>query len=263
MDLSWLPRAVVPIGIFAVLALLRRFAPSPPPPSEHWTYSTRQWAEPLPYGVVPGFMCFLGICAAATYFFFQWANAAWAGTDGPGMLHVLAPRAYWCFFPLFGALAIPWPFTIWLLRRLGRDDEADEANSDSSAKVGANSYIAMKWLSLGLALPIGVATLLAIPIHLSLGEREARVGHYASFSEDVYPLEQATKATLVDTIGYRKGKAHHEIDLLIDFRDGRRLRANQVGDGGSSADQRVMDLLLANTHLTPQSVTRDAGPPQP
>jgi len=48
---DWLPRAIVPLGIGLVMALLRRFAPPPKPASASWKYDQRQVPEPLPTGV--------------------------------------------------------------------------------------------------------------------------------------------------------------------------------------------------------------------
>lgn len=38
----------------------------------------------------------------------------------------------------------------------------------------------------------------------------------------------------------------------MDFADGRRLRGNQVGDGGTSIRGDVMQLLIAESGLTPK-----------
>jgi hypothetical protein len=38
----------------------------------------------------------------------------------------------------------------------------------------------------------------------------------------------------------------------VEFADGRRLRGNQVGDGGTSVRNDVMQLLIDKTGLTPR-----------
>jgi len=149
-------------------------------------------------------------------------------------------------------LAIPWPFTVWYLRKVGRWEEADSIEDAADEKGRANSFKIMKWMSIGLAAPIGVFTVLAIPIHLSITDSAVKVGHYASFRSDVFPFNQARRATVIDGYKLRDGSLQPARDLIIDYADGRRLRGNQVGDGGTSIPDDVMQLLIAKTGLTPE-----------
>jgi len=100
--------------------------------------------------------------------------------------------------------------------------------------------------------PIAVFTLPAIPIHLSIANSEARLGHYGSLHTEIFRFDKAMRATPID--GSRDGNAnfHAKRDLIIDFSDGRRLDANAAGDGGTQADDRVVQLLLARTGLHPE-----------
>jgi hypothetical protein len=114
--------------------------------------------------------------------------------DGPADAHLYPGQAIWCFFPVFAALSIPWPFTVWLLRRRGRTDEADSIVTDSSEKAGMDSHRVLKWFSIWLVVPIGFFTLLAIPMHLSIVGSEIRVTGYASLTPEVFPLTGAKRA---------------------------------------------------------------------
>jgi len=203
----------------------------------------------------------IGICLALTFFAFKAANHAWAEIDGQNVLHLYPTAILWCFFPFFAALTVPWPLTVWLLRRTGRTDEADSVMEDSDQKAQYNTFLVMKWFGIGLVMPIAFFTLLAIPMHLSIGDQEARLGHYGSWNEEIFPFKEARRATIIDGVRYRDGSFHQQRDLLIDFQDGRRLRANEVGDGGTNADQRAIELLLAKTGLQPQhAITPDEIP---
>jgi hypothetical protein len=253
--MQWSPRYVVIPVVSIVFALLRRYAPAPKSKFASFNYEQRQIPKPLPTGVIGAFMWTIGICLLLTFFAFKAANHYWAAMDRDTVLHLYPTAVLWCFFPGFAALSIPWPFTVWLLRRMGRTDEADAIEEDSNQKAGINSFVVMKWLSFGLVAPIGILTVLAIPMHLSIGNHEARLGRYASIVENVFPLDQAKKATYVDGIRYRDGSFHPQKDLLVDFQDGRRLRANAVGDGGTDADPRAIKLLLDGTGLQPQHVS--------
>lgn len=248
MKLDWLPRALVPIGITFFFWLFRKLAPAP---ARSTNYKERQVPEPLPAGVIGVFMLGVGILLASSYFPLRATNHLWAEADGsPAILRLYAPSAIWFFFPFFAALSIPWPLTVWLLRRAGRNDEADSTDSDSSEKVGFDSFKVMKWFSIGVVGPIAVFTLLAIPMHLSIVESEVRVGHYASLRTEVFPFNQARRATLVDGYRLRDGSFEKKRDLYIDFADGRRLDVNSAGDGGTQISDGTVELLLAKTGLS-------------
>jgi hypothetical protein len=247
MKLDWLPRALVPIGISFFFWLFRKLAPAP---TRSTDYKERQVPEPLPTGVIGAFMWGVGICLALSFFPLKIANHLWAEGESIAILRLYPDVAMWCFLPAFAAITIPWPLTVWLLRRSGRSDEAGSIDSDSSEKVGFDSFKVMTWLSIWLVGPIAWFTLLAIPMHLSITESEVRVGHYASLETEVFPLNQAKRATLVDGYRLRDGSFHQKRDLYVDFADGRRLDLNAAGDGGTQISNATVELLLSKTGLS-------------
>jgi len=194
----------------------------------------------------------VGIAMALLFFVLSALNHWWASLDGPAILTQYPTSFTWMFLPGFAALAIPWPLVVWYLRRVGRWEEADAVEDDSDLKGGANTYRLMKWLSIGIVGPIALFTLAAIRIHLSIAGSEARLGHYASLRTERFPLNQARRLTIVDGIRLRDGSFKSAKDLIIDFADGRRLRGNQVGDGGTSIPDNVTQLLITKTGLTPE-----------
>ena len=204
----------------------------------------------------------LGIGIVLLFFVLRGANHWWASLDGPSILTEYATPVIWCFFPGFAALAIPWPLTIWYLRKVGRWEEADSIEDSADSKSGTNSLRIMKWLSIGVVSPIALFTLPAIPIHLSISDTEVRVGHYGSFHSETFHLKDARRLTVVEGHRPKEGSFHAAEDVLIDFADGRRLRGNAVGDGGTSVRKDVMQLLIAKTGLTPEHAsTADEVPP--
>ncbi len=110
----------------------------------------------------------------------------------------------------------------------------------------------MAW---GVAFPIAVASVLAVPIHLSIDAKEVRVGHFARFRPEIFELSEARSAVLTETRGGKRGTT---INLTVYFADGRRLEANAVADGGESADPKAVRLLLRNTGLTPERAGAEA-----
>jgi hypothetical protein len=248
---AWLPRFLVPIAIALAFALFRRMAPPRARMAGH-RYDEPQIPEPLAPGVIGGAMWSVGIALAMLFFVLRGANHLWASLEGPSLLTQYAPQVFWCFLPGFAAVSIPWPLTVWYLRRVGRWEEADSIQDASDSKGGFDSLRVMKWLSIGVVGPIAVVTLLAVPIHLSITDSEVRVGHYASFHPEIFPLKDARRLTIVDEYKLQGGHTHETKDVIVDLADGRRLRGNQVGDSATSVHNDVMQLLIEKTGLTPR-----------
>jgi hypothetical protein len=114
-----------------------------------------------------------------------------------------------------------------------------------------NSFKVMKWMSIGIVIPVGFFTLLAIPVHLSIADSEVRVGHYSSLRAERFPLKEVRRLTVIDGYVIGHGEFKPARDLIVDFADGRRLSGNAVGDGGTSIPDDVMNLLIAKTGLAP------------
>lgn len=248
---SLLPKVLFWVFFGLMMALFRRMAPPRFRATEH-PYTEAQKPEPLPTGIVGSAMWALGIGLALQFFVLRGLNHWWASLDGPSILTQYPTSFIWAFFPGFAALAMPWPLTVWYLRKVGRWEEADAIEDDSDDSGGANTYRVMKWLSIGLVGPIALFTLLALPIHMSISDSEVRIGHYASLRTERFPLSQARRVTIVDGYRLRDGSFRQAKDLIIDFADGRRLRGNQVGDGGTSIPDPVMQLLIAKAGLAPE-----------
>lgn len=248
---AWLPRFLVPIAIALAFALFRRMAPPGARMAEH-RYDESQVPERLAPGVIGGAMWSLGIALALSFFMLRSANHLWASLEGPSLLTQYAPQVFWCFLPGFAAVSLPWPLTVWYLRRVGRWEEADSIQDASDSKGGFDSFRIMKWLSIGVVGPIAVFTFLAVPIHLSITDSEIRVGHYASFRPDIFPLSGARSLTIVDIPRMQGNRTVQTKDAIVEFADGRRLRGNQVGDGGTSVRNDVLQLLIEKTGLTPK-----------
>jgi len=204
----------------------------------------------------------IAFCLLLNFFLFRGANHLWAKMDGPATLRLYPPNVIWCFAPGFAALAIPWPLTVWLLRRLGRTDEADSVTAESSTSTGFDSFKIMKWLSIGIVGPIALFTLLATPKHLSISSTGATLGSYASLQREAFTFDKAKRAISIDGYRDRSGKLIPARDLLIYFANGRRLDANAGGDGGTRVRDDVVQLLLARTGLHPEhaSTERDILP---
>jgi hypothetical protein len=250
MSQSWL-KQVFFWAFFPLLLVLFRWIAPPKARAEQHRYDESQVPEPLPTGVIGCAMWGLAIAFALLFFVLRSANHWWASLDGESILTQYATPVIWCFLPGFAALAVPWPLTVWYLRKVGRWEEADNIEDDADSKGRANQFRIMKWLSIGVVCPIAFFTLLAIPIHLSISDSEARLGHYGSLHSESFSLRNARQLTVVEGYRLKDGSFQPAKDVLIDFADGRRLRGNAVGDGGTNIREDIMQLLIAKTGLLP------------
>lgn len=253
MDISWLPRAIVPVSISIAFGIFRKYFPAKEDPT--LTRYDRHNGPRLPNGVfgfaTVSFGLLLGI---GGYFALAGMNRLYARVDGPALLHVYPTNAIWWFLPGFAAIALPWPLGIHLLRRSKYKDDAAFIEAESSGKTGFDSYRVMVAMNLFLAVPIGIFTVPAITMHLTFTETDIYWTSYSSLHPQVFSYSDATRATFVDGYRLRDGSFQSHPDLILDFRDGRRFSANAVGDGGTVPSAQEIELLLSKTHLTPHDV---------
>ena len=243
---KFLPQFLVVLAVFLSFTLFRRFAPRNSA-EEHVADNGRR----LPYGVAGACMWFLGIAIAIGGFFaLRTANHLWSLPDHNTLCIAYPPQVIWMFLPGFAALAIPWVFALWLLRRFGYAGQAAEIVENGNQKGGFNCERVMKWLIWIIVVPIGLFTLPAIPMHLAVKSDQALLTHYGHIFPDRFYFSDARHAYWVEGYYVRDGRFTVQPDLLITFADGRRLHANAVGDGGSIPSSQLVKLLLVRTKLT-------------
>jgi hypothetical protein len=85
----------------------------------------------------------------------------------------------------------------------------------------------MVGMNIFLVLPIAVSTFLALPERLSLTNHEIRWTHYASLTPEVFAYADIVRLTAIDGYKLRDGSFKSHKDLLLDFKDGRRLSAKR------------------------------------
>ena len=130
MLLSLVPKVLFWLIFPLVLILFRRMAPPRFRATER-PYTDSQEPEPLPTGIIGSAMGAVAIGLALSFFALRGLNHWWASLDGPSLLTEYATPFLWGFFPGFAALAIPWPLTVWYLRKMGRWEEALNAATEA------------------------------------------------------------------------------------------------------------------------------------
>jgi hypothetical protein len=253
MAYSSLPKFFVPLVIGVVFSLFRRYFPAKP------ALTLQRYDRPegkrLPTGVFSAITIAMGIAiAVGGYFGLLATNHLLARADGPALVQTFPVAVLWCFLPGFAALAVPWPLTIALLRRSRYHDEAAYVEDEGSRKSGFDCFRIMVGMNIFLVLPIAVFTFLALPERLTLTDHEIRWTHYASLTPEVFSYADIVRLNAVDGYKLRDGSFESHKDFLVDFKDGRRLSANAVGDGGSEPSDKLISALLAKTGLVPHEI---------
>lgn len=251
MDYSWVPKFFVPLGIGLVFGVFRKYFPAKPDPTlERYD---RPEGKRLPTGAFGAVTICIGLAiAVGGYFGLHAINHQFAKSDGVALEQTFPVSAIWCFLPGFAALAIPWPLTIALLRRSEYRDEAAYIEAEGSNKSGFDCFRVMVGMNLFIVLPIAFFTVLALPERLTLTEHSILWTHYASLKPEVFNYSDIVGLTKVDGYLLRDGSFKSHKDLLVDFKDGRRLSANAVGEGGSEPSTKEINVLLDKTGLVPR-----------
>lgn len=195
--------------------------------------------------------------ARGTHALLVWINHALAVVDPSAVFRELPDQTIWWFFPGFGALALSYELTLQLLARWKGSREADLYSRWSNEKTamrggkyaGMDSRKVLRWLALIVALPIGVATVLALPMHVSVGPKAIRYCGYAFRPCKVYPYVDARRMAVVAGFRDRDGKFSSQAGVVIDFRDGRRWSSADMGSFQDSVDPHLIGFLQERTHL--------------
>jgi hypothetical protein len=236
-----------------VFSIFRRYFPTKP--DSTLDRYDRPEGKRLPTGVFSAVTISIGLAIAVGGFFGLLAtNRLFAKEDGPALLQVFPVAVLWCFLPGFAALAVPWPLTITFLRRSAYHDEAVYIEAEGGRKSGFDCFRVMVGMNIFLVLPIAAFTLLALPERLTFTDREILWTHYASVTPEVFAYADIVRLITVDGYKLRDGSFRSHKDLLIDFKDGRRLSANAVGDGGSEPSVDEINILLKKTGLVPREI---------
>jgi hypothetical protein len=213
--------------------------------------------EKLKWLVLP-FMIFIGVSFAfGTHWALVQINKAVATSDSGVEYYLLPQSAIWWFFPGFGALCFSWEITLQLWSLLGDPKLAGLYNRWSNLKTaqkggryaGMDSRKTLLWLGLLVALPIGVFTILALPMHASLDSGSIRDCGYGFRGCRVYPYSAATRMTAIKGFRIKDGSLKRRAGIVIDFPDGAHWSSAEWGDFKSSVDPVLADLLLKKTNL--------------
>jgi hypothetical protein len=248
---SWIPKLLVPVSVGLAFTAFRKYFPPHLKPDQ----DRRREGKRLPTGIFSIVTVAIGIVIAiGGYFLLLGTNRLLAKADGSALAQIYPPSEIWCFLPGFAALALPWPLTIAILRHSTYRGEAAYIETEAGGQSGFDCFRVMAGLNIFIVLPIAVLTLLALPERLTLKDNQILWTHYASLVPERFLYEDIVRLTGVEGYLLRDGSFKSHRDLLIDFKDGRRLNANAVGDGGSVPSAKTVNIFLEKTGLIPGEV---------
>jgi hypothetical protein len=176
-------------------------------------------------------------------------NRYFSTTDGPAEFRLWQQSAIWWFFPGFGALALSWEIVLQLWSDLGNREAARLYNYWSIQKSGFDAPKLLRWMAVLVALPIGVLTVLALPMHVALRQDDIRDCGYAFAPCKVYRYVDARRMTMIEGFRDREGKLTKRAGIVIDFNDDRRWSSADIGDFSPTVNPAFTEFLQKKTQL--------------
>lgn len=184
-----------------------------------------------------------------SYSLLIWANRAWASPDAASVFQVLPDHSTWFFFPFFGAICLAWEMTLRLWIVFGNASQARLYESWSNAKTGFNATRVLRLIALVIVAPIGLLTLLAVPIHTSIGAEGLTIGHFGAISPGFYSYSDVREITVTKGIRLRDGSLQRRPAIVLEFTDGTRWSSADNRDPQDSIDQSLLSFLQSHTGL--------------
>jgi hypothetical protein len=243
-------RAIVPIAVGIGIAIARKYLkPSVRlPEAQLFALDARfrrtQWVVGVSLIVVA--VAFV----STTHHILVSLNRYLAESDGAETSLRLWPQsAIWWFFPGFGALALCWEITLQLWSAFGQADTVRSYRLWSDGRAGFDRTRILRWMAVVIAAPIGVFTVLALPMHTALRDQDIRVCGYAWAECRTLKYSGAVGMTLVEGFRDRDGKLHPRAGIVLDLADGRRWSSADIGDFRNSVDPALAAFLVERTGL--------------
>lgn len=263
---SFAPRLLVPMAVGIAFAVLRRYLP--PPKIEvlprHFSiedlnvqFRSAQW--------IVGLALFLvgGVVAWITHAVLVSLNLWFAAREGSAYFQLLPSSAIWWFFPGFGALTVCWELTLSIWMLFANRETVGTYILWTNVRSGFDTTKALRWMAVLIALPIGIITVLAVPMHTTLHANEMRIREYGSLSSLKYDYADARRMAVIGGFRDRDGKFTSRATVIIEFADGRRWSSASNSDFEREIDEGFIQFLAKKIHLPVEQAetANDLRPP--
>ena len=201
-------------------------------------------------------------------FAFKAMNHRLAGPSLPGQIQLFPDTIIWFFFAGFGALTFPWEITlqVWALfgdRRTVFLYRQWQKRSTFNYKGGQfkNELGLYHWFILLVALPIGVASSLALNMRSTLGPSSIDYCGYGFRPCKALPYADVKTIAYIAPNGAVKPPAHAK--LVIAFSSGVTWASTDWGDANKDVDPAMVRFLAARVPrpITGIEALQEASPP--
>ena len=240
------------IAVSLVFAVARRYmsAASVKPPEHRDSLATlgnrfgnTQW-------MVGACMLVVGVLVAiSTHAALVWLNRYFSTADGPAEFRLWQQSAIWWFFPGFAALSLSWEIVLQIWADFGNRETANLYNYWSIQQSGFDAPKLLRWMAVLIVVPIGILTVLALPMHVALRQDDIHDCGYGFAPCKVYRYVDARRMTMIEGFRDREGKLTRRAGVVIDFSDGRRWSSADIGDFAPSVDPAFAQFLQTKTQL--------------
>jgi hypothetical protein len=188
-------------------------------------------------------------------------NRRLAGPAIPGQIQLLPSPFLWWFFAGFGALILPWGITLQLWALFGDRRKVHlyrqwQKQSNFKYKGGEfkNELGLYRWFVLLIALPIGIANMLALNMRSTLGPDAIQECGYAVRPCKTLPYADVRRMTYVDATKGSSSKIG--ASLVLDFKQGYRWSSSDWGDEIKDVDPAVVSFLTSKISLPVNSAAQ-------
>lgn len=249
-------RALIPALVAILFLLARRYLPASASvvvsDQEARRFSKLQWF--VAGAVIIVALCF-GFCSYATL---TWLNRLLANGN-PEIRFVLLPDpAIWMIFPALGGLLLAWELTIGLWERFGNRSQARAYEAWTNQMAGFNARRVGRLLFLCIGLPVALCTILALPMHTSLGNTEMSVGRFGAFHSRLHRYSDVRRITVTRGLRTRSGGFIQRSAIVLDFANGDRWSSADNRAYEAALDTALLDFLESKTGLQAEYI--DAFP---
>src|SRR4029077_1975899 len=250
---SYIPGVLVPLAVLIVFALARKYfaakAAAPTPEYELPWERLDERFQTTQYFVAIGILLLIVVIAWAGYQLLLNVNLHFARAEGPAHFILLPSSAIWWFLPGFCALTFAWDVALFIWACFGNSEDARRYAEWTDRKAGFNAGRLLHWIALIVVLPIGILTLLALPLHTTLHEDELRIREYASLSPHHYRYSDAQRMSVIKGLRLRNGTFRSRAAIEVDFSDGRKWSSADNRDFVRFVDPDLVAFLHQKTGL--------------
>ena len=240
-------RATIPAIVAVAFALGRRYLPMQEPvwygQEDEQRFSRLQWGFALAMiGVAASF-------ATLSFFLLISLNRQLA-TGGEKVSFVLLPSPWmWAIFPFFGGIAACWEITLRIWKSFGDSSQASKYESWSNQRAGFDASRLLRLMTLCIVVPMGMSTVLALPIHTSVSESGFHIVHFASLRATQHTFSDVRKIMITDALRLRDGSLHRRPALIVYFSDGSKWSSADNREPDPALNEQLLEFIEEKTNL--------------